>query len=114
MGWNSTGHMNNTGSAEKSNVSILHKRCIANEIKSIVSLGPKGVPYIRNRKHIDLCNVYGKVMVQDTIYNNAYRTHKLDEVSKLPLGYGKYKNLSGKDFKNLPIEEQLDELWIRE
>ena len=43
-------------------------------------------------------------MVQDTIYNNAYRTHKLDEVSKVLLGYGKYEDLSGKDFKNLAIE----------
>ena len=47
-------------------------------------------------------------MVQDTIYKKAYRTHKLDEVSKALLGYGKYKNISGKDFKNLSIEEQIE------
>jgi DNA polymerase elongation subunit (family B) len=33
---------------------------------------------------------------------------KLDEVSKVFLGHGKYKDLSGKDFKSLPIEEQIE------
>ena len=47
-------------------------------------------------------------MVQDTIYKKAYRTHKLAEVSKALLGYGKYKDFSGKDFKSLPIEEQIE------
>ncbi|HEY7079595.1 MAG TPA: DNA polymerase domain-containing protein [Nitrososphaeraceae archaeon] len=107
IGWNSTGHVNNAASAKKSDLEILHERCIANDIQSIVSLGPKGVPYIGHPKHIDLCNVYSKVMVQDTIYKKAYRTHKLDDVSKALLEHGKYKDLSGKDFKNLPIEDQI-------
>jgi DNA polymerase elongation subunit (family B) len=106
IGWNSTGHISNSVGATKSDLSILHERCIANELESIVSLGPKGVPYIGYPKHIDLCNVYSKVLVQDTIYKNAYRTHKLDDVSKSLLGHGKYKNLSGKNFKALSIEEQ--------
>ena len=45
-------------------------------------------------------------MVQDTIYNRAYRTHKLHDVSKSLLGHGKYKDLSGKDFLKLPVKEQ--------
>ena len=32
----------------------------------------------------------------------------LTKFRKFLLGYGKYKNLSGKDFKNLPIEEQIE------
>ena len=108
IGWNSTGHTNNAESAKKSDLAILHERCIANDIQSIVSLGPNGMPYIGYPKHIDLCNVYSKAMVQDTIYKKAYRTHKLDDVSKALLGYGKYKDFSGKDFKSLPIEEQIE------
>lgn len=109
IGWNSTGHVSNAEeTAKKSDLSILHERCIANDIESIVSLGPNGVPYIGYPKHIDLCNVYSKVMVQDIIYKKAYRTHKLDEVSKALLGHGKYKDYSGKDFKSLPIEEQIE------
>jgi DNA polymerase elongation subunit (family B) len=107
IGWNSTGHARNSESAKNSDLAILYERCVANDIQSIVSLGPNGVPYIGYPKHIDLCNVHSKVMVQDTIYKKAYRTHKLDEVSKVLLGHGKYKDFSGKDFKSLPIEEQI-------
>ena len=46
-------------------------------------------------------------MVQDTIYKKAYKTHKLDEVSKVLLGYGKYKGISGKDFLTLSPDEQI-------
>jgi DNA polymerase elongation subunit (family B) len=106
VGWNSTGHTNNSESVKNSDLSILYDRCEANGIAPIVSLGLKGVPYIGTLKHIDLCNVYGKVMVQGTIYKNAYRTYKLDEVSKVLLGYGKYKDFSGKNFLSLPIEER--------
>ncbi|HJT47450.1 MAG TPA: DNA polymerase domain-containing protein [Nitrososphaeraceae archaeon] len=108
IGWNSTGHANNTEGVRNSDLTILHERCIANDIQSIVSLSPNGVPYIGYPKHIDLCNVYGKVMVQDTIYKKAYRTHKLSDVSKALLGYGKYKDFSGKDFNSLPIEGQIE------
>jgi DNA polymerase I len=108
FGWNSTGHVNNAESAKNSDLAILHERCIANDIPSIVSLGRNGMPHIGYPKHIDLCNVYSKVMVQDIIYKKAYRTHKLDEVSKVLVGYGKYKDFSGKDFKDLPIEEQIE------
>jgi DNA polymerase I len=45
-------------------------------------------------------------MVQDTIYNRSYRTHKLDDVSKALLGHGKYKGLSGKDFLKLSIKDR--------
>lgn len=108
FGWNSTGHASNTGSAKNSDLSVLHERCIANEIQSIVSSSPNGVPSVGHPKHIDLCNVYSKIMVQDTIYRKAYRTAKLDEVSKALLGHGKYKDLSGKDLKSLSIEEQIE------
>ncbi len=58
--------------------------------------------------------VFGKPMVQTTIFKNAYRTLKLDDVSKAVLGDGlggvgvarKYKGLTGKDIQTLPIEEQ--------
>jgi hypothetical protein len=49
-----------------------------------------------------------KQLVQDTIYKKAYRTHKLNEVSKVLLGHGKYKDLSGKEFLSLPIEQQIE------
>ncbi len=65
---------------------------------------------IIGQKHIDLHSVFGKPMVQTTIFKNSYRTLKLDEVSKALLGdgidSGKYKGLTGSDFQTLPVEEQ--------
>jgi DNA polymerase, archaea type len=88
---------------------ILYERCEANGIDNIVFKSKKGSRTyysIPGLNHIDLYQVYSKQMVQDTIYNHAYRTHKLDEVSKVLLGHGKYKSLSGKDFLKLSIKER--------
>jgi hypothetical protein len=126
IGWNSStsidsntnGTSNNGESIEeeyegtidvKCDLGILYERCEANGIDNIVSKSRKGGKTyysIPGLNHIDLYQVYSKQIVQDTIYNRAYRTHKLDEVSKALLGHGKYKNLSGKDFLNLPIKDQ--------
>ncbi len=93
---------------------MLHNRCLANGVDSIVDFNSAGIPYIRGQKHIDLYNVFEKPMVQNTIFKNAYRALKLDEVSKTVLGDssieggegGKYKGLTGKDIQSLPVEEQ--------
>jgi hypothetical protein len=69
-----------------SDLAVLHNRCLANGVNSIVDFNSSGIPYIRGQKHVDLYNVFGKPMVQNTIFKNAYRTLKLDEVSKAVLG----------------------------
>jgi hypothetical protein len=92
-----------------SDLVMLYNRCIANGIDSIVDFNRSGTPYLRNHIHIDLCNVFGKAMVQTTIFKNNYRTLKLDEVSKAIQGQnqsGKYNGLTGHDIHVLPIEEQ--------
>ena len=99
---------------ELSDLAVLHNRCVANGVDSIIDFNNAGIPYIRGQKHIDLHSVFGKPMVQTTIFKNKYRTLKLDEVSKTGLGYsiegggevGKYKGLTGKDIHNLSPEEQ--------
>jgi hypothetical protein len=128
MGWNSsTSIENNEDSSNEDNLlddaingnfindvkcdlGILCERCEANGIDNIIFKSKKASRTyysIPGLNHIDLYQVYSKVMVQDTIYNRAYRTHKLDEVSKALLGYGKYKDLSGKDFLKLSIKEKV-------
>ena len=99
---------NNNRNFVVSDLGALYERCNTNGIDCIVSKHSKGRFDLPGLNHIDLCNVYSKAMVQDTIYKKAYRTHKLDDVSKALLGYGKYKDFSGKDFKSLPIEEQIE------
>jgi DNA polymerase elongation subunit (family B) len=121
IGWYSTGvaryHENTAEYLDgvDSDLALLHIRSLANGIDSIVDFNATGTPYIRGQKHIDLYNVFGKPMVQTTIFKNAYRTLKLDEVSKAVLGDGsieaggeggKYKGLTGKDIQSLPPEEQ--------
>ena len=60
-------------------------------------------------------------LVQNTIFKFAYRTLRLDEVSKAVLSddtegsggvnvTGKYRGLTGKDIQSLPVEEQKKEL----
>lgn len=93
-----------------SDLAILYNRDSANSVDSIVDFNTAGIPYIRGQKHIDLHSVFGKPMVQTTIFKNAYRTLKLDEVCKAVLGDpdagGKYKGLTGKDITSLSVEEQ--------
>ncbi len=124
MGWYSTGIAKYHEDTEEyldgvdSDLAILHKSCLAKGVDSIVDFNNAGIPYVRGRKHIDLHSVFGKPMVQTTIFKNAYRTLKLDEVSKAVLSSGqqrqsleavaggKYKGLTGKDIQSLPVNEQ--------
>ena len=108
VGWNTQGNATDATNINFCDLYILHKRCEANGFPSIVKIGNRGVPYLANSEygHIDLMNVYRKVMVKDGMYHSAYRTNKLDHVSKALLRKGKYNNYSGLDFKSLPIEEQ--------
>ena len=108
IGWNSQGNSETAGSGVF-DLSILHKRCKANRINCIVELRNKGLPYLINdeHRHIDLHNIYSKEMVRNGMYHNAYRTNKLDDVSKTLLGYGKYGDYSGEQFASLPIEDQV-------
>ena len=88
---------------------ILYERCLANNFETVVEKKQSGNwvnYYVAEAFHIDLYSIYRKLLVKNTIYHSAYRTNKLDDVSKTLLGYGKYKDLSGKDFQALPLEEQ--------
>jgi DNA polymerase I len=84
--------------------------CLANGVDSIIDFNSAGIPYIRGQKHIDLHSVFGKPIVQTTIFKDNYRTLELDEVSKSVLGdgidAGKYKGHTGANFLTLPIDEQ--------
>jgi DNA polymerase elongation subunit (family B) len=122
MGWYSTGtaifHEDTLEYLDgvDSDLAVLHNRCLANGVDCIVDFNSAGIPYIRGQRHIDLHSVFGKPMVQTAIFKNAYRTLKLDEVSKAVLGDGnidaggreggKYKGLTGKDIQSLAVEEQ--------
>src|SRR5436190_254210 len=84
IGWNSSSSIdksNNDKTFEDNNartddtqcdLGILYERCKANNIENIVtkSVTPNRTYYrINGLKHIDLYQVYSKVLVRDTIYN---------------------------------------------
>ena len=115
MGWYSTGVAKYHEDTQEyldgvdSDLAVFHNRCIVNGVDSVVDFNSTRIPYIRGQKHIDLHSVYSKPMVQTTIFKNAYRTLKLDEVSKAVLGdteSGKYKGITGNDIHKFSIEEQ--------
>jgi DNA polymerase, archaea type len=116
IGWYSTGVAKYHEDTQEyldgvdSDLAILHNRCLANDIDPIIDFNNAGIPYTSGQKHIDLHSVFGKPLVQTTIFKNAYRTLKLDEVAKVVLGdgieSGKYKGFTGTDFQALPVEEQ--------
>jgi DNA polymerase, archaea type len=108
LGWNTQGDFENRSSAKIFDLSILHKRCKINGIKSIVDIGQWGLPHFRgDHQHIDMLTIFNKSMVQTGMYSGKYRTCKLSDVSKSLLGLGKYKDYSGADYKSLPIEEKI-------
>src|SRR5215813_6611616 len=62
-----------------------------------------------NKKHIDLCRVFEKPIVQNNLFVGRYRTPGLDSVSQALLGMGKYGKLHAgtSDISSLSPEEQM-------
>jgi hypothetical protein len=65
-------------------------------------------PYIENEIQIDLCEVFRKELVRGSIFKNKYRTLKLEDVSQVVLGRGKYGSgaISGGNVHALTIDQQ--------
>jgi DNA polymerase I len=91
-----------------SDLVVLNERCIKNGLLSPVKFAQSGKPFIDNRIHIDLCEVFRKELVRGTIFKNKYRTLKLEDVSKGLLGRGKHGAgaISGANAHTLTIDQQ--------
>jgi DNA polymerase, archaea type len=122
FGWYTTGvakYDENTGDyldGRDSDFFILDKRCEFHNIASPVAYS-KSVSstflYDRSRKHIDLCKVYGKEIIQKGVFNDKYRTLHLEEVGQALLGVGKFKDSKGNEISGdvahlLPVDEQIN------
>ena len=123
FGWYTTGvakYDSKTGEhidGRDSDLFIIHNRCKFYNIKSPVTYSQSGASTFfldRNRKHIDLCKVYGKEIIQKGVFNERYRTLHLDDVGQELLGFGKYTNsnnnkkVTGDKAHLLSIREQVD------
>ena len=123
FGWYTTGvakYDESTGDyfeGKDSDFFILDKRCEFHNIPSPISYSKSGSSTFlsdRRRKHIDLCKVYGKEIIQKGVFNDKYRTLQLEEVGQALLGVGKFKDsngnneITGEAAHLLPVEEQIN------
>ncbi|HZC47898.1 MAG TPA: DNA polymerase domain-containing protein [Nitrososphaeraceae archaeon] len=122
FGWYTTGvakYDENTGDyldGRDSDFLILDKRCEFHNIPSPITYSKSGSStflYDRCRKHIDLCKVYGKEIIQKGVFNDKYRTLQLDEVSGALLDVGKFKDSEGDEVSGeaahlLQVGEQIN------
>ena len=116
FGWYSTGiavYDDGTGlrvRGRDSDLFVLHRRCIFYHLSSPVEVKKT---YARlkdpNKKHIDLCRVFEKPIVQNNLFEGRYRTPGLDSVSQALFGMGKYGKLNAgtSDISSLSPEEQM-------
>jgi DNA adenine methylase Dam len=102
-----------TGQSFDSDLAMLHQRCVKNGMSSPVGFAKNGQPYLKARKHIDLCEVFRKPMVMSTIFKGRYRTLRLEEVAQAILGKGKFGNnalggsrITGANVGSMPIDTQ--------
>jgi hypothetical protein len=119
FGWYSTGvavYDEQTGrfSGHNSDLFMLHQRCLLHGLDSPVEVNQKKTyAYARlknpDRKHIDLCKVFEKNIVQKNLFDEQYRTTDLESISQALLGIGKYGKLDAgtTDICSLPVEEQM-------
>lgn len=87
-----------------SDLDILYERSIKNFILPIVvkKTNGKGYPRIKEREHIDLYRIFEKQMIK-TLYDNKYKSLKLDDVARALLGRG--KKGSAKDAHTYTVAE---------
>ena len=123
FGWYTTGvakYDSKTGEhidGRDSDFFILDKRCKFYNIQSPVAYSQSGASTFfldRSKKHIDLCKVYGKEIIQKGVFNDKYRTLHLEEVSQELLGFGKYtdsnnnEKVTGDKAHLLSIQKQIN------
>ena len=132
FGWYSRGYRSfnkkkNRYDGQDSDLKVLHARLVENDLPTIIEFfndlprvkspryikGSNSVKVIYKARmskkqmyHIDAQSLFKKSMVQENVYHNIYRTFSLNAVCKAVIGRGKLKNLSGKEFNILSIEDK--------
>jgi DNA polymerase elongation subunit (family B) len=100
VGWFTTG--------QASDLMILHERCIANGIESPVDISSGIFPRLKVKNHIDLYRIFEKELVRSSIFENKYRSLKLEDVTQALLGKGKYRGITGANIaeESVSIQKQ--------
>jgi DNA polymerase I len=132
IGWYSKGikitREDGTVDGKDSDLKVIDSICKYYNTPSIIQFNLIGVPYVsgydselckstqrcamwnRFRKyyHVDLYQVYKKPVVKSIIYDNKYRSLKLDTVCQALIGEGKLEGLDGSEVQRLSKEKQLE------
>lgn len=90
-----------TGS--NSDIPTLNRNWLNHGIQSIINEERLIAEPFPQRKHVDLYRVFDKLMVKNYIYQNAYKSMKLEDVAQALLGEGKLGK--GSDAVNMTPEE---------
>jgi DNA polymerase, archaea type len=98
VGWFTTG--------QASDLMILHERCIANGIESPIDISSGLIPRLKGKNHIDLYRLFEKELVKSSIFENKYRSLKLEDVAQALLGKGKYQGISGANVAQESVSTQ--------
>lgn len=106
MGFNTTG--------QDSDFATLDQRCKKLKIPSPVDVytfrsdnGKEFTLYrLFDRRHIDLYKIFSKPMIKNSIFNNAYRSNKLNDIALALLGRGKTEGVTGKNAQDMSVETQ--------
>lgn len=114
---------------QDSDLKVLHARLVENNLPTIIEFFGD-LPRVKNPRyvkesndvkitykarmskkqmyHIDAQSLFKKPMIKGNVYHNIYRTFGFHAVCKAVIGRGKFKNLSGKVFNLLSIEDKCE------
>lgn len=101
-----------SGKGINSDLKTIYDACQHYGIPSIVAIGGNGDPYIESKPndsrkvHIDLYRIFSNPTIK-LLFKGKYPNCRLETISMAFLGKGKYGGFSGKNVRDLSIEEQI-------
>jgi DNA polymerase elongation subunit (family B) len=82
------------------------ERFIKNRLPSIVGYDSKGFPFIEYGSHIDLYRVFRNTIIRTSVFNNGYRSLRLNDVATKLIGKGKFEGIVGQNVSTSSMELQ--------
>ena len=104
MGWNTLGTEQTNG--VDSDLTILNERFIKNGLHSIVGYNSKGFPFMESHSHIDLYRVFRNTIIRTSVFNNRYRSLRLNDLATELIGKEKFEGITGQNVSTGSIELQ--------
>ncbi|HZD35617.1 MAG TPA: DNA polymerase domain-containing protein, partial [Nitrososphaeraceae archaeon] len=104
VGWNTIGTEQTNGT--DSDLTVLNERFIKNSLPSIIGYSSQGLPFIEGHSHVDLYRVFRNKIIRTSVFNNRYRSLRLNDVATALLTKGKLEGVNGQNVHTKSIEVQ--------